>query len=168
MAPPFSAQSVDKAFVDKYYQILRGIKAKIQSHSYGDYRFEIKSVDAQESLEVAPMDNGYFVRNDMFRYIENTINHHGQDHAPNTQVTENVAVLENYFPEQADVKQEKSPAVNIFEFCDVPSDWEELPGGDAALIDATGKEVTYDKKEGAQSTNAKNFKERFNLFMQTP
>ncbi|GJR28734.1 reverse transcriptase domain-containing protein [Tanacetum coccineum] len=111
-----------------------GIKAKIQSHSYGDYKFEIKSVDAQESLEVAPMDNGYFVRIDMFRYIENNINHHGQDHAPNTQVIEDVAVLENYFPEQAD-------------FCDVPSDWEEHPGGDAALIDAAGKEVTYDSKD---------------------
>ncbi|GJX85522.1 nuclear transport factor 2 [Tanacetum coccineum] len=173
---------------------INGIKAKIQSHSYGDYKFEIKSVDAQESLEgevyvlvigyltgkekilkkftqwflVAPMDNGYFVRNDMFRYIENNINHRGQDHAPNTQVIEDVAVLENYFPEQADVKQEKSPAENIFEFCDVPSDWEEHPGGDAALIDAAGKEVTYDSKDGAQSTNAKNFKERFNLFMQTP
>ena len=90
---------------------MQGIKAKIQSHNYGDNKFEIKSVDAQESLEgavkvivigyltgkdktskifihsflLAPFDNGYFVRNDMFRYIESNINHHEQDNAPKTQ-----------------------------------------------------------------------------------
>lgn len=73
------------------------INAKILSLNYEDFRAEIKSVDAQESSAggvnvlvtghltgkdnilrnftqsffLAPQDNGYFVLNDIFRYIDN-------------------------------------------------------------------------------------------------
>ncbi|KAI3801161.1 hypothetical protein L1987_29264 [Smallanthus sonchifolius] len=83
------------------------INAKILSLNYGDFKAEIKSVDAQESLEggisvlvtgyltgtddiqqqfaqsffLAPQDKGYFVLNDMFQYM-NITNHHEEDHTP--------------------------------------------------------------------------------------
>ncbi|KAJ0615473.1 putative Ras GTPase-activating protein-binding protein [Helianthus annuus] len=83
------------------------INAKILSLNYGDFKAEIKSVDAQESLNggvsvlvtgymtgmdniqqqftqsffLAPQDKGYFVLNDMFLYM-NIDNHHDEDHAP--------------------------------------------------------------------------------------
>ncbi|KAL0436181.1 UNVERIFIED_CONTAM: Nuclear transport factor 2 [Sesamum radiatum] len=75
----------------------KAIDAKIVSLNYGDFRAEIKSVDAQESFNggvnvlvtgyltgkdntvrnfaqsffLAPQDRGYFVLNDMFRYLDN-------------------------------------------------------------------------------------------------
>lgn len=79
---------------------MQSINAKILSLNYGDFEAEIKSVDAQESLNggvnvlvtgymtgkdnivqnftqsffLAPQDKGYFVLNDIFRYMG--------DHAP--------------------------------------------------------------------------------------
>ncbi|KAK4409184.1 Nuclear transport factor 2 [Sesamum angolense] len=79
------------------YVIAQAIDAKIVSLNYGDFRAEIKSVDAQESFNggvnvlvtgyltgkdntvrnfaqsffLAPQDRGYFVLNDMFRYLDN-------------------------------------------------------------------------------------------------
>ncbi|KAL2486163.1 Nuclear transport factor 2 (NTF2) family protein with RNA binding (RRM-RBD-RNP motif) domain [Abeliophyllum distichum] len=76
---------------------MQAINEKILSLNYGDLRAEIKSVDAQESFNrgvhvlvtgyltgknnavrnfsqtffLAPQDNGYFVLNDIFRYMEN-------------------------------------------------------------------------------------------------
>ncbi|KAK4440495.1 Nuclear transport factor 2 [Sesamum alatum] len=76
---------------------MQAIDAKIVSLNYGDFRAEIKSVDAQESFNggvnvlvtgyltgkdntvrnfaqsffLAPQDRGYFVLNDMFRYLDN-------------------------------------------------------------------------------------------------
>lgn len=76
---------------------MQGINEKILSLNYGDLSAEIKSVDAQESFNggvqvlvtgyltgkdnfmrnfsqsffLAPQDRGYFVLNDIFRYIEN-------------------------------------------------------------------------------------------------
>lgn len=75
----------------------QAINEKIVSLNYGDFRAEIKSVDAQESFNggvhvlvtgyltgkentvrnfaqaffLAPQDRGYFVLNDMFRYLDN-------------------------------------------------------------------------------------------------
>ncbi|KAK1270807.1 hypothetical protein QJS04_geneDACA004492 [Acorus gramineus] len=75
---------------------MEAINKKILSMDYADYRAEIKTVDAQESLEggvlvlvtghltgkdevrrsftqsffLAPQDKGYFVLNDIFRYVE--------------------------------------------------------------------------------------------------
>ncbi|KAK6145121.1 hypothetical protein DH2020_021941 [Rehmannia glutinosa] len=80
---------------------MQAINEKIVSLNYGELRAEIKSVDAQESFNggvhvlvtgyltgkdntvkkfaqsffLAPQDRGYFVLNDMFRYVDNvTVN----------------------------------------------------------------------------------------------
>lgn len=76
---------------------MQAINEKIVSLNYGDFRAEIKSVDSQESFNggvqvlvtgyltgkdnkvsnfaqaffLAPQDRGYFVLNDMFRYVNN-------------------------------------------------------------------------------------------------
>lgn len=76
---------------------MQAINDKIVSLNYGDFRAEIKSVDAQESFNggvqvlvtgyltgkdnkvnnfaqsffLAPQDKGYFVLNDMLRYVDN-------------------------------------------------------------------------------------------------
>ncbi|PHT80297.1 hypothetical protein T459_18349 [Capsicum annuum] len=78
---------------------MQAINDKILSLNYGDFRAEIKSVDAQESFNggvhvlvtgyltgkdnlirnfcqtffLAPQDRGYFVLNDMFRYVETLV-----------------------------------------------------------------------------------------------
>ncbi|MFS8003617.1 putative Ras GTPase-activating protein-binding protein [Helianthus anomalus] len=129
---------------------MEAINAKILSLNYGDFKAEIKSVDAQESLNggvsvlvtgyttgmdniqqqftqsffLAPQDKGYFVLNDMFRYM-NIENHHDEDHAPiedvvasatPEQVSEVVPVPENNIPEQVAVLTEESevePAVLV-------------------------------------------------------
>lgn len=84
-----------------YDVIAQAINEKIVELNYGDFRAEIKSVDAQESFSggvhvlvtgyltgknnsvrnfaqsffLAPQDNGYFVLNDMFRYLDSaTVN----------------------------------------------------------------------------------------------
>lgn len=123
------------------------IDAKILSLNYGDFRAEIRSVDAQESLNggvnvlvtghltgkdnvlrnftqsffLAPQDKGFFVLNDMFRYMENA-NHHEGDNAPTEdevtpvtpeQVPEIVPVLENDIPEQAAVLTEESKVEEV-------------------------------------------------------
>ncbi|XP_076888107.1 nuclear transport factor 2-like [Bidens hawaiensis] len=84
------------------------INAKILSLNYGDYKAEIKYVDVQESLNggvsvlvtgyltglddiqqqftqsffLAPQDKGYFVLNDIFRYMNNANHHEEEENAP--------------------------------------------------------------------------------------
>lgn len=79
-----------------YYLCKQAISQKIQSLNYGDYTAEIKTADSQESYEkgvivlvtgcltgkdnvgrkfaqtffLAPQEKGYYVLNDVFRYIE--------------------------------------------------------------------------------------------------
>lgn len=79
-----------------YDVMTQAINDKIVSLNYGDFRAEIRSVDAQESFSggvhvlvtgyltgkddtvrnfaqsffLAPQDNGYYVLNDMFRYVD--------------------------------------------------------------------------------------------------
>ena len=79
-----------------FYFLGKAINAKILSMEFKDYRAEIKTVDAQESINggvlvlvtgyltgkdsikrnfaqnffLAPQEVGYFVLNDMFRYLE--------------------------------------------------------------------------------------------------
>ncbi|XP_076934095.1 nuclear transport factor 2-like [Bidens hawaiensis] len=111
------------------------INSKIVSLNYDEFRAEIKSVDAQESLNggvnvlvtgyltgkdnvvrkftqsffLAPQDKGYFVLNDMFRYMEDA-NHNEGNNAPvedvedpivSEKVIESVDVVENNIPDQA-------------------------------------------------------------------
>lgn len=103
---------------------MQAINTKILSLNYDEIRAEIKSIDAQESLDggvnvlvtgyltgkdnivrnftqsffLAPQDKGYFVLNDMFRYMENAINNE-----VNNALTEDVEAPTN--PEQGDKKQ---------------------------------------------------------------
>ncbi|GKB57720.1 nuclear transport factor 2 [Tanacetum coccineum] len=105
---------------------MQAIDAKIRSLNYGDFKFEIKSFDAQTSLNcgvillvigcmtgkdnivrdfsqsffLAPQEGGYFVLNDMFRYIDNV--------------------------------------------SDESLDLEKHPGGEALLIEATGNSIDID------------------------
>ncbi|XP_052184824.1 nuclear transport factor 2-like isoform X2 [Diospyros lotus] len=88
---------------------MQAINEKILSLNYGDYRTEIKSVDAQESYNggvqvlvtgflagmdnntrhftqtffLAPQEKGFFVLNDIFRYVEDIENHNGSQSTAN-------------------------------------------------------------------------------------
>lgn len=141
------------------------INVKILSLNYGDFRAEIKSVDAQESLNggvnvlvtgyltgkdnvlrnftqcffLAPQDKGYFVLNDIFRYMETaTINQGGNQgaaedvEAPVTpeQATETFTVEENHISEPEPVVAEEAngeEVVNPSEDGEVSVVEEEVP-----------------------------------------
>ncbi|KAL7263967.1 hypothetical protein ACSBR1_002005 [Camellia fascicularis] len=88
---------------------MQAINEKILSLNCGEYRTEIKSVDAQESYNggflvlvtgylaakdnmiqkftqtffLAPQEKGYFVLNDMFRYMEDIKHHNGNQSSAN-------------------------------------------------------------------------------------
>ncbi|KAI3829848.1 hypothetical protein L1987_03977 [Smallanthus sonchifolius] len=119
------------------------INSKIISLNYDEFRAEIKSVDAQESLSggvnvlvtgyltgkdnvlkkftqsffLAPQDKGYFVLNDMFRYMEDVNHNDGnsdpvedvEDSINPEQVIESVHVVENHIPDQVVEPSEESP-----------------------------------------------------------
>ncbi|XP_071689384.1 nuclear transport factor 2-like [Rutidosis leptorrhynchoides] len=124
------------------------INSKILSLNYDEFKAEIKSVDAQESLNggvtvlvtgcltgkdnvlrkftqsffLAPQDKGYFVLNDMFRYIEES-NLKEENIVPTEeivapinpeQVSESVSVVVNNIPEPVAVS-EKVEAVVVKE-----------------------------------------------------
>lgn len=81
---------------NRFFSLGQGINEKILSFDYKDYKAEIKTADAQKSYKegvtvlvtgcltgkdnlkrkfaqsffLAPQDNGYFVLNDVFRYVE--------------------------------------------------------------------------------------------------
>ncbi|KAG5514816.1 hypothetical protein RHGRI_036012 [Rhododendron griersonianum] len=117
---------------------MQAIKEKIHSLKYGEFRAEIKSVDAQESYNggvhvlvtgyllgkdnmiqnftrtffLAPQEKGYFVLNDIFRYME-VIKHangnqsSGNDiEAPLTPEQDLSPVVENHVSEQTVVPAE--------------------------------------------------------------
>ncbi|PSR94938.1 G3BP-like protein [Actinidia chinensis var. chinensis] len=87
---------------------MQAINEKILSLNYGEYSADIKSVDAQESYNggvhvlvtgylagkdnirnftqtffLAPQDKGYFVLNDMVRYVEDINHHNGNQNSNN-------------------------------------------------------------------------------------
>ncbi|XP_076945564.1 nuclear transport factor 2-like [Bidens hawaiensis] len=122
------------------------INSKILSLNYDEFRAEIKSVDAQESLSggvnvlvtgyltgkdnvlkkftqsffLAPQDKGYFVLNDMFRYIEESVQNNGnidpvehvEDSINPEQVVERVQVVENNITDQV-VQPPKESEVEV-------------------------------------------------------
>ncbi|KAI7743743.1 hypothetical protein M8C21_017712, partial [Ambrosia artemisiifolia] len=118
------------------------INSKILSLNYDEFRAEIKSVDAQESLSggvnvlvtgcltgkdnvlkkftqsffLAPQDKGYYVLNDMFRYMEDAL-HNDEKSVPiedvedsinPEQVMESVHVVENHVSDQVVEPPEES------------------------------------------------------------
>ncbi|KAL3517835.1 hypothetical protein ACH5RR_020424 [Cinchona calisaya] len=138
---------------------MEAINEKIVSLNYADFRAEIRSVDAQESFNggvqvlvtgyltgkdnmirnfsqsffLAPQDGGYFVLNDIFRYIEN--GNQGvaiEVVAPVTpeQNPPPPPVQENHVPEQSIPSAEEMNEGEVYnppENGDIPIAEEELP-----------------------------------------
>lgn len=118
---------------------MTAINEKILSLNYGEFRTEIKSVDAQESLNkgvhvlitgyltgkdnvvrdftqsffLAPQEQGgYYVLNDMFRYLEKA-NQTCANQVLNTEVDVPVTVEKEATPVQEDHVTEKSDALAL-------------------------------------------------------
>ncbi|KAL9673269.1 hypothetical protein QQ045_029523 [Rhodiola kirilowii] len=115
---------------------MEAIKEKILSLDYGELRAEIKTVDAQESFGggvlvlvtgyltgkdevtrnftqaffLAPQDNGYFVLNDSFRYVENVKSQEGVD-APVNEIENPPTPDQNTKLEETQMPILENPAV---------------------------------------------------------
>lgn len=116
---------------------MQEINEKILSLNYADLNAEIKTVDAQESFNggvsvlvtgcltgqdtnvknftqsffLAPQDKGFFVLNDMFRYI-NDSNQDDTSHIPMPDTTETPPIEQNHFPPQENlISEESAPSV---------------------------------------------------------
>ncbi|KAL6996679.1 myosin ATPase [Sarracenia purpurea var. burkii] len=117
---------------------MKAIDEKILSLKYGEFRAEIKSVDAQESYNggvhvlvtgylvgkdnliqnftqaffLAPQEKGYFVLNDIFRYVEDSKHHNviqissNDLEAPFTPEQDPSSVQENHVSEQTTATEE--------------------------------------------------------------
>ncbi|PHT44626.1 hypothetical protein CQW23_13784 [Capsicum baccatum] len=140
---------------------MQAINDKILSLNYGDFKAEIRSVDSQESFNggvhvlvtgylsgndnlirnfsqtffLAPQERGYFVLNDMFRYIEN-VNQNDVSQvleddvvAPVTPEQEPPPVQQNHISEQSTPSVEEANEREVYdppENGDVPVE-EEVP-----------------------------------------
>ncbi|XP_009614847.1 nuclear transport factor 2-like isoform X3 [Nicotiana tomentosiformis] len=161
---------------------MQAINDKILSLNYGDFRAEIKSVDAQESFNggvhvlvtgyltgkdnlilnfcqtffLAPQDRGYFVLNDMFRYVENVSQHDAVQvpvtdaEAPVTPqqiVADPPPVQENHIPEQSTPPAEEADVGEVYnppENGDVPIVEEEVPVSEVVDEVQDGSEVVVE------------------------
>uniref|UniRef100_A0A7N0U9X9 Uncharacterized protein n=1 Tax=Kalanchoe fedtschenkoi TaxID=63787 RepID=A0A7N0U9X9_KALFE len=109
---------------------MEAIKEKILSLNYGEFRAEIKTVDAQESFGggvlvlvtgyltgkdevtrnftqaffLAPQDKGYFVLNDAFRYVED-VKSQEEAHVP-------VSEIENPITPDQDTASQETPVLD--------------------------------------------------------
>ncbi|KAG8387267.1 hypothetical protein BUALT_Bualt02G0003600 [Buddleja alternifolia] len=135
---------------------MQAINEKIVSLNYGDFRAEIKSVDTQESFSggfhvlvtgyltgkentvrnfaqsffLAPQDRGYFVLNDMFRYLNVNPALVNDVVAPITAEPIPAPVQENHVSEQSTPSAEEAVAGEVYnpsENGDVPIVEEEVP-----------------------------------------
>ncbi|XP_010323093.1 nuclear transport factor 2 isoform X3 [Solanum lycopersicum] len=157
---------------------MQAINDKILSLNYGDLRAEIKSVDAQESFNggvhvlvtgyltgkdnlvrnfcqtffLAPQDRGYFVLNDMFRYVE-TASQHDTVQVP---VTDAVAPVtpeqivadpptapQNHIPEQSTPPAEEADVGEVYN----PSE-----NGDVLIVEeeVPVSEVVHEVQDGSE------------------
>ncbi|OIT36925.1 PREDICTED: putative G3BP-like protein isoform X1 [Nicotiana attenuata] len=162
---------------------MQAINEKILSLNYADFRAEIRSVDSQESFNggvhvlvtgyltgkdnlvrnfsqtffLAPQDRGYFVLNDMFRYVE-IVNQQDTVQVPETDVlapvtTEQIAAdpppaQENHISEQSTPSAEEANGGEVYnppENDNVPVVEEEVPV--AEVVD----EVQGDSQMAAES-----------------
>ncbi|KAG8641970.1 hypothetical protein MANES_12G047900v8 [Manihot esculenta] len=135
---------------------MQAINEKILSLGCGDFRAEITTVDSQESYNggvlvlvtgyltgsdnnrqkftqsffLAPQDNGYFVLNDVFRFVDDAKHQNGNlevissVEAPPTPNQEFSSVNENHISEQTTAFSEEA---NVEEVCDPSED------GDGAI-----------------------------------
>lgn len=161
---------------------MQAINDKILSLNYGDFRAEIKSVDAQESFSggvhvlvtgyltgkdnlirnfcqtffLAPQDRGYFVLNDMFRYVE-TVSQHDTVQVPVADVVAPVTpeqivadpppVQQNHIPEQSTPPMEEADVGEVYnppENGDVPIVEEEVPVSEVVDEVQDGSEVVVE------------------------
>ncbi|VFR00626.1 unnamed protein product [Cuscuta campestris] len=109
------------------------INEKILSLNYADITVEIKTVDAQESFKggvtvlvtgcltgqdtpvrnftqsffLAPQDKGFFVLNDMFRYVK-VSNQDDRSHIPMADTMDTVPIEQNQFPAQETLISDES------------------------------------------------------------
>lgn len=120
---------------------MQGINEKIVSLNYGELSAEIKSVDTQESFHggvqvlvtgcligkdsiryfsqvffLAPQDRGYFVLNDIFRYIEN-VNHQDGNQGSVNDVVVPVTAEQNPTPpapvQENDISEQSTPTGEV-------------------------------------------------------
>ncbi|CAN4102105.1 unnamed protein product [Withania somnifera] len=168
---------------------MQAINDKILSLNYADFRVEIKSVDSQESFNggvlvlvtgylnaednlignfsqtffLAPQDRGYFVMNDMFRYVE-SVNEHDAAQVPTTDV---VAPEQDPPPvQQIHISEQSTPSVeeanegevyNPPENVDVPVEEEvpvaevvdEMPDDSQMVVESNTKSDDAPKKSYA-------------------
>lgn len=125
---------------------LEDINEKILSLDYGDLKFEIKTVDSQDSHDgavlvlvtgyltgkdnvkrnftqtffLARQDKGYFVLNDMFRYVEDSNQEENQDlavevEAPITPDHDSTVVQEVHVPEQMAASSEEAIEEEVYD-----------------------------------------------------
>ncbi|KAL8516568.1 hypothetical protein ACS0TY_015004 [Phlomoides rotata] len=138
---------------------MQAINDKIVSLNYGDLKAEIKSVDAQESFNdgvhvlvtgyltgkddkvsnfaqtffLAPQDKGYFVLNDMFRFVNNTSLSPplvSDDVVPIAEEPVPAPVQENHVSEESPPAAEEAISGEVYnppENGDVPIADEEIP-----------------------------------------
>lgn len=141
---------------------MQAINEKIVSLNYGDFKAEIKSVDAQESFSggvhvlvtgymtglqnsvrnfaqsffLAPQDKGYFVLNDMFRYLDNAsvnpalVNDVVAPAAPEPILAVPAPVQENHVSEESTPPTEEAVVGEVYnppENGDAPVVEEEIP-----------------------------------------
>ncbi|KAK6163704.1 hypothetical protein DH2020_000568 [Rehmannia glutinosa] len=142
-----------------YKQDKEAINEKIVSLNYGDFRAEIKAVDAQESFNggvhvlvtgyltgtentvrnfaqsffLAPQEKGYFVLNDMFRYVDNVSVNPAlvvDVVVPVSEESIPAPIQENHVSEQSTPTAEEAIAGEVYnppENGDVPVVEEEVP-----------------------------------------
>ncbi|XP_019166481.1 PREDICTED: putative G3BP-like protein isoform X2 [Ipomoea nil] len=155
---------------------MQAINDKILSLNYADLRAEIKSIDAQESFDggvsvlvtgyltgpdneirnfsqsffLAPQDRGYFVLNDMFRYVD-TIKQNDRSHIPVVPSTPEPSPPEqdNHVLEHntASIEEPNGEVVSPAENGDVPVVEEEVPVAEVV------NEVEEDSHVAVESNN---------------
>ncbi|CAK9140916.1 unnamed protein product [Ilex paraguariensis] len=155
---------------------MQAINDKILSLNYDDFRAEIKSVDAQESFNggvhvlvtgyltgkdnlirnftqsffLAPQDRGYFVLNDMFRYVENLNEGLAVDVVVSVTPEQNPSpVEENDVPDQTAVLVEEANGEEVY---DPPSNGEVSPVEEEVPIAEVVDEVQDDSQIVVESS----------------
>lgn len=162
---------------------MKAIDEKIQSLDYGGFSAEIITVDAQDSFNggvtvlvtgyltgrdnmkrkftqsffLAPQDKGYFVLNDIFRYVEEPScqqPNHGSANdveAPQTIEQESTPPQENHSPHQvaADSEEVSQEEVYVEEEAPVPEVVDETPADSLVVAESNAKNEDVPKKSYA-------------------
>ncbi|XP_030532696.1 nuclear transport factor 2-like isoform X2 [Rhodamnia argentea] len=162
---------------------MKAIDEKIQSLDYGGFSAEIITVDAQDSYNggvtvlvtgyltgrdnmkrkftqsffLAPQDKGYFVLNDIFRYVEEPSrqqpNHDSANdvEVPQTIEQESTPPQENHIPHQvaADSEEVSQEEVYVEEEAPVPEVVDETPADSHIVAESNAKNEDVPKKSYA-------------------